>query len=512
MRLAYQRLAFVLLALFALSLASAPSACSRCGGEQKRRAHKEHKKTVRAPRKQPQEIKVELPKSKGVVLIVIDAMRADRLGCYGYDKPTTPSIDAFAEEGVVFERFHAAAPWTAPSMGTIFTGVPPSIHRCGRAPRVFGRKQEVIALDANLPTVASLLPDGVKTAAVVNNNFLDPSLGFSKGFDSYDYQIVSPESERGAAGTTDAAIAWLEKNKDAPFFLYVHYFDPHMPYGPKEKYIKQFAPKEKPAAIDVPLVGLAKVRVARIVLGSPEADYIRGLYDGEVRYTDDEIGRLFARMKELGLLDDSWVVLTADHGEEHFDHGGFEHGHRYEEEVLRVPLIVRAPGGKWRAGTRVPYNASHLDLAPTILAFFGVLRPAHFEGASVASLMSGAETAHREAGAEYNLFFDNGFAYTDGNFKFVLDLDQHTGFMYDLVEDPKELTRLDDSHADFARIRDRAMALHLDWRGKARRSIAKTAALSDEARGALEALGYLEKTANSKASFDPNKIQRLVNP
>ena len=511
MRLDSKHRTFTPLILALLLLSSISPACSRCSSDAKKGRQHDPQKRTEIIRKRPQEIKVDLPKSRGVVLIVIDAMRADRFGCYGYDRPTTPSIDALAKEGVVFDAFHAASPWTAPSVATIMTGVPPSIHRCGRAPRIIGEKQQVIAIEANLPTVASLLPDGVRTGAVVNNNFLDPSLGFSKGFDSYDYQIVTPSSERGAAGTTDAAISWLEKNKDAPFFLYIHYCDPHMPYGPPEKYVAQFAPKERPVAIDVPFTSLVKARVRGFTYDSPEAVYLRALYDGEVRYTDDEIGRLFSRMRELGLMDDTWVVVTADHGEEHFDHGGFEHGHRYEEEVIRVPLVVRAPGGAWHAGTRVPFNASHVDLAPTLLAMLGVPAPSHFEGMSLAALMTGAEHAHREAGAEYNLFFDNSFAYMDGTYKFIMNLDRHTAFMYDLAADPKERTRLRSDHPQFAAVRDRAMSLHVDWRQKARRSIAKNASLSDEARGALEALGYFEKSPEDAKKSQLRMPKPLLN-
>lgn len=430
-----------------------------------------------------------------MVLVVIDAMRADGLGCYGYGKPTSPAIDALSRESVLLESFHASSPWTAPSMATIFTGVPPSIHRCGRAPRVPGEKQKVIAIDDSLPAVAGMLPDGVRTGAIVNNNFLDPTLGFERGFDSYDYQIVTKESSRSAAQTTDAAIAWLEKNGSAPFFLYLHYFDPHMPYDPPEPYLSQFSPAERrPPEIQLPFRNLVGARLSGFTAESPGAIAIRELYDGEVRYTDEQVGRLFGKMRAMGLLESTWVIVTSDHGEEHFDHGGFEHGHRYEEEVLRVPLIVRAPGGAWRAGARVPFNASHLDLAPTILELFGVEAPPHFEGRSLLPLLDGSEAAHRVAGAEYNLFLNNSFAYTDGTYKLIMDLDRHFIFMYDLVEDPKERSKVRNEHADFGRITARATALHADWREKARRSISREANLSDEARGALEALGYLERS------------------
>jgi arylsulfatase A-like enzyme len=484
----------VVVALAIAFVALSAASCSGKDGSEAPRRRARAAQKGGAPAEAPQPVGVDLPKSKGVVLVVIDAMRADGLGCYGYGKSTSPAIDALARESVVFDSFHAESPWTAPSMGTVFTGVPPSIHRCGRAPRRIGEKQQVIALDDSLPTVASLLPDGVKTAAIVNNNFLDPTLGFSKGFDNYDYKMVTKEASRRAAETTDAAIAWLEQNRGAPFFLYIHYFDPHMPYDPPEPYQSQFVPAERPADIELPFTNLIRARTSGYTIDSPEAVYIRGLYDGEVRYTDDQLARLFAKMRELGLFDDTWVFLTADHGEEHFDHGGFEHGHRYEEEVLRVPLVVRAPGGKWRAGARIPFNASHLDLAPTLLELFGVAPPPHFEGRSLTPLMSGQEAAHREAGAEYNLFFDNSFAYTDGTYKLVIDLDRHYAFMYDLAEDPKERRRVRNDHADFSRIFDRATALHIKWREKAKRSIAKTANLSEEARGALEALGYFERT------------------
>ncbi len=437
------------------------------------------------------------PEVKNVLLVIVDALRADRVGAYGYDKPTTPTADALAEEGILFEQFHAASPWTAPAFGSIFTGVSPTVHGAGdilsrqssKGARVHG--VTVDGLRKDLPTLAELLPDDVEVSALVTNSFLTDKLGFGRGFDHYDHKNAAMRSYRTADEVTETANAWLEKNHGKRFFLVVHYFDPHMQYGPPDEYVEKFAPK-KPRRIPVPFTDHASARSGKLDPSPEEAAFIKGLYDGEVRFADDELKKLLGGMKEMGVYDDTWIVFTSDHGEEHFEHGSFDHGHRYEEEVVRVPLIVRAPGGKWRAGHRVRYNASQVDLLPTFLDLYDLQVPAHLEGKSLMPLVSGAEKAHRASYMEYNLFNGQQCALFDGRHKIVWDVRKRSGFLYDLEEDPAEKNKLGSGHPAY-----KAMLEALQKGRKARAEAAKgkvvnRVELGEEASKALESLGYIE--------------------
>lgn len=437
------------------------------------------------------------PEVKNTLLVVVDALRADRVGAYGYDKPTTPTADALAEEGILFESFHAASPWTAPAFGSIFTGVSPSVHGAGeilaknaaKGARVHG--VTVDGLRKDIPTLAGMLPDEVEVSALLTNSFLTDKLGFGRGFDHYDHKNAALRSYRTADEVTKAASAWLEENKGKRFFLVVHYFDPHMQYGPPDAYVKKFAPK-KPPRIPVPFTDHASARSGKLDPSPEEAAFIKGLYDGEVRFADDQLEELLRAMKAMGLYDETWIVYTADHGEEHFEHGSFDHGHRYEEEVVRIPLIIRAPGGTWKSGSRVSYNASQVDLLPTFLELYGRPAPKHLEGKSLIPLIEGRERGHRTSFMEYNLFNGQQCALFDGKHKIVWDVRKERGFIYDLENDPAEKNKLGADHPAYAPLLE-----ELDTARKARSEAAKgkvanRVELDEEAAKALESLGYIE--------------------
>ena len=436
------------------------------------------------------------PGGDKMVMIIIDALRADALGCYGYDKPTSPTLDKLAAEGILFEQLHSASPWTAPSFGTIFTGVSPTVHGAGgflargssKGTSLFG--VTVGGIRSDLPTLPSLMPDNVKTGAIINNSFVCKTMGFAKGFDTFDHENAKLTRYREADKVTDKAVAWLKNNKDNPFFYVVHYFDPHIQYAPPKKYLPEFAP-DKPRRISYPFIDHDSARTGKLKPSDAEKSYIRGLYNGEVRFVDDEIARLLDSMKELGLLKNTWIMVTSDHGEEHFDHGSFEHGHRYEEEVVKVPLILRAPQGLWRRGERVKSNVSHVDLLPTVLDIFGVRPPMHLEGRTLFPIIEGKETADRTSYIEYNLFNGQQCAFYDGQYKLVWDIRRKRGFMYDLKNDPKELTRLDKKHPAYAAMIKRLLDKRTKLKNTAKGKLKNKGELSAEATEALKSLGYI---------------------
>jgi arylsulfatase A-like enzyme len=314
------------------------------------------------------------PPPAGLVLVVVDTWRADRLSLYGGPAPV-PALEALAGEGAAFEAAWSHVPATAPSVATLFTSRLP--HRHGV--RVNG----LLRLRDEATTLAEVLSAaGFRTGAVVSSFVLDPRFGLAQGFASFDADFTRsvltkeragfpfqgrkhPDFEQRADEATDKALAWLRATRaadgSAPFFLLVHYFDPHWPYAPPPEHLGD---------------------------GHP--------YDGEVAWTDVQLGRLLAGLRELGVYDAALVAVVGDHGEI-LDPGpgGSRHGGRIEDVVLHVPLVVRPPGGLAR-GMRVAAPVGLVDLAPTLLALLGLPPEPAFEGRSFAGLLAGDAAPPRE--------------------------------------------------------------------------------------------------------------------
>ena len=339
--------------------------------------------------------------SPNVLLIVVDTLRADKLGCYGSDLGATPRIDAFAATGQRFERAYAQAPWTLPSFATIFTAQPPPRHRAGGQVGRFRR------LPDSARTVAECFRDaGYQTASVVNVDFLTELFGMAQGFEHVDFEVYPNNVRmRPADQATDAAIAWLDGRDERPFFLFVHYFDPHLVYDPPGEYRERFAAPEDRADSSWVFGTRADVvgfRRGKRTFGDATIRRAEKLYNGEVAYTDHELGRLLDALDELKLADTTIVAFTSDHGEEFLEHGGFEHGHSLYDELLHVPLIIRQPG---RAGPGVVGEAVGLvDLAPTLCAMAGVAADPAFAGRSLVPLIDGGVWQARPVMLEGNFW------------------------------------------------------------------------------------------------------------
>ncbi|MCU0661060.1 MAG: sulfatase [Myxococcota bacterium] len=436
------------------------------------------------------------PSAQRIVVVLVDTLRADGLGCYGYAKPTSPTIDRLAQQGVLFERAHAASPWTAPSFGSIFTGVSPTVHGAGEMLAKGSEKGDTLfgvtvgGIRSSLPTLPELMKEKMTTAGFVTNAFVSETLGFARGFAHFDHKNAALRRYRTADQVTDAALLWLKEHGHERYFLFLHYFDPHIQYGPPTQYSEQFA-GPRPRRIAVPFIDHDAAREGHFKPTEEEKAFIRGLYDGEVRFVDDQIARIVEAVLN-GSEEEPWIVVLSDHGEEHFDHGSFEHGHRYEEEVTRVPLIVRAPGGKWRAGQKVSTSVRHVDVPPTLLELVGATSPSHFEGRSLVSLMEGRDESPRKAYMEFNLFWGQQVALFDGRFKIVYDLRRKSSFLYDLEKDPGETQKLGKEHERHAELLGELLTLREDLAAKARQRPKNDAALSPEAAKALESLGYIK--------------------
>lgn len=306
-----------------------------------------------------------------IILLMLDTVRADHLGTYGYKKQTSQSLDGLAADSVIYENCISSAPWTAPSMGTILTSRHPNEHHCGERitgeawkgnPKTMGKIRD------DLPTMAGLLNKaGFQTHVVLANPVLT-EFGIFDSFQSCDSQPGNDSLHncRRAGSVTDAAIQWLdEKKSDAPFFLMVHYIDPHAPYDP-------------PLPPDMETLD----NYANSLAVSKERAKAIAYYDYEIRHMDEQIGRFLGFLKKKSLYDNTMIITVSDHGDDLWDHFvneekylaptivcGNQHGETLFQELIHVPLFVKFPQ-KEGAGGRVSSLVGSIDILPTVLRYF----------------------------------------------------------------------------------------------------------------------------------------------
>ncbi len=308
--------------------------------------------------------KSEEEQEMNVLLILIDTMSADHLGCYGYDRNTSPTIDSLAASGMLFANCQAQAPWTLPSMVTICTGLSERSHRCSHYDG-FSH-----GLDPEMPTLASILQErGYHTAAFVNNGYLGEIFGLERGY--HDFWISEVDGGADAGVTVDTLLSYLSGTSvSEPFLVTVHFFDPHLPYAPPSPYDTLFTS----AGTD----GMTEWPVLEQCTDSSVIQHMAALYDSEIRWTDSQLSRLLAGMREMDMTDNTLLVLVSDHGEEFMEHGDWGHAHNLYQQALHVPLILSGPGIE--PGSVVPQNVGQFDVMPTILGLLHLPVPDHVDG------------------------------------------------------------------------------------------------------------------------------------
>lgn len=298
-----------------------------------------------------------------VVLYLTDTLRADHLGVYGYARATSPQLDAFAKEAVVFDQAIAQASWTKPSVASIFTSLLPGRHRV---------VQLRDPLEPSLTTLAEMLyGKGFATGAAVGNSVIYlEGHNFEQGFDYFagiHGADDKPSKDPKARDVVDAALQWLDARAGSPAFLYVHTMDPHVPYSPPPPFDQMFEPH--------PLPDRPAADPRHDNRESADRERMIAQYDGDVAYNDQQFGRFVSELKARGRYDGALVIFVADHGEEFQDHGQWLHGRSVFDELVRIPLVVKFPGGEY-AGRRVPQQVQEIDLLPTILESLGLPVPA----------------------------------------------------------------------------------------------------------------------------------------
>jgi arylsulfatase A-like enzyme len=421
------------------------------------------------------------PRADSALLVVVDTLRADHLGAYGSEREASPAFDAWAAEGRLFERAWATSPWTLPSVASILTGLEPARHAAGR-PMPDAGKRTFTALGDGAGTLAEwLTAEGWRTAAIINNPFLHEKFGVARGFESWDYQAASRTRGRRADEAVDAALEWLDGVGDRPWLLVLHLFDPHLAYDAPEPFLGRFTDGAPPAARRRPLSWL-RHRVKKEG-GGPLLGALGGAYDEEILFVDSQLSRLRRGLAERGLADRTLVVLTADHGEELGEHGGFEHGHSVHEEVLRVPLVLVGPGIE---PGRSAAPVSLVDIVPTVLAALGVEAPGGLPGTS----LLGEPPASRTLVAERVLYGRENKAAVRWPWKaiFTPGADDEVA-LFDLEADPGE-------RQDLARVRPEVAARLKELLQALERAGAQAdggaAALDPETERELRSLGYID--------------------
>ncbi len=400
-----------------------------------------------------------------VILITIDTLRADHVGCYGAHTVETPTLDALAHDGVVFERAIAQVPLTWPSHAVIMTGAYPFQNGV----------QDFTAqpLAPQFRTVAQAFKKaGYATGAVVSAFVLDRSWGLARGFDFYDDAFSAQTFEQKDIGLVDRragesvahAIAWLKKTPRRPFFLWLHLYDPHSPYDPPEPY---------------------------------RSEYSSHLYDGEIAYADHELGNLMAWLKQNHLYDSSLIVALSDHGESLGEHGEDEHGFFLYNATVRVPLIVKPPAGSGIPAARRPEPVETVAVAPTLLQLARMEDStdaihAQFQSHALLGTLSGAGQPAKDPAYSETFYPFSSFGWSPlhaietERFHFI---EAPKPELYDLATDPGEtLNIVAEQPATVAVLREKMQALlahnpftHQD---------AGTGNLSPDAQGKLRALGY----------------------
>jgi arylsulfatase A-like enzyme len=399
---------------------------------------------------------------RAIVLITIDSLRADAVSSPSRARASTPFLESLGAEGVVFERAYAPSSWTAPSMASLFSGVYPSSHGVETG-ALSGGGREIVgqpSLSDQFTTLAERLRDAwYTTIGVPSNRHLSKRLGFAQGFDHYDDEAPfrpAPAANLRVRELLREAYGpqWRKEWKNRKTFLWIHYFDPHVPYQAREPWIHEFAPgfAEQPELFPAGL-DESEIKQALGKINRRAGARLWPLYLSEIRFLDERLERL---AEDLDLRDpDVALVVTSDHGEELADHGGLGHGRTLYEEVVRVPLVVRWPQSI-EGGRRSRTAVSLVDIYPTLIDLADGDRPFGLQGSSLARLLRGGP-ADEERSIVLQLqpraWADGGVvALTDGRWKLVRPKRKNRrARLFDLWSDPRESRNVARDHEELVR-------------------------------------------------------------
>ena len=401
------------------------------------------------------------------------------MGCYGYDRATSPNIDAFSKECVLFRNAITPAPWTTPAIASMFTG---------QYPRVLGYDVEAVVVDDKVLCLAEIFRNnGYATAGVISHIFVSSDLGFDQGFDSFDEENAQGHGHISSPSVTDKGIAFIDAHKHEDFFLFLHYFDPHCDYILHEGY--DFFP-----GYDGDLYSgqpIEDLREAAKQMTPEDRHYLNALYDSEIRFTDEHIGRLFRHLKDIGIYEDLTLVIAADHGEAFLERGDHWIGHTKNvfHELIHVPFMIRLPGSG--EGRIVSENVSLLDFMPTVVTASGLEVPEGYEHDG-ADLLGGGEEAERDFIYSETGRWGKQKTLISGDWKVTVDQLAENTRLFDLGSDPGELSDVAQTNDEvFRRLRAKLFEIDYDLRMARSRFRARAPKLSPQQVEKLKSLGYI---------------------
>ena len=360
----------------------------------------------------PCELVGEVQSKPNVLIVLVDTLRQDHLGCYGYARDTSPNIDALGADSVLFADLVPQSSWTRPSVASLLTCCYPSTH---------GASDRDSVMRSGLPSLGEALrAAGYESHAFMSNGTCLPVWGVGDEFDRVLDLVETKAPNSDDADVIDPAIATLRNVAGRPWFMYVHLMGPHSPYTPPPPFDQKFRSPETP--------------------GSEHDRLVRGLldgYDGEIAYTDHQLGRMLSELRDLGLYDDTVIVLLADHGEQFYEHGDCGHGCSLFVEELNVPLLVKLPISA-HAGERCEALVECVDIGPTILEAVEAPLDARFQGRSFLRAMERQEVEERLGYASLLLETKSMYMARSKKAKFINDLAAAQKMWFDLLEDPRE--------------------------------------------------------------------------
>ncbi len=432
--------------------------------------------------------------SKNIVLIGIDTLRLDHTSLFRTDQrglQLTPNLTRLSKSGASFRHAISQAPWTMPAFASVMTGRYPQEHRA-ISQGGFLRKKE--------STLAEVLKEaGYYNSAVISAPMLNERHGFSQGFDEFDQSNILGRAAITSKKVTDKALNTIKENKDGPFFLFVHYFDPHYDYMQQPDW--DFA-DHYTGWLSKNRITINELREKRRLLGPDDIEYLLDLYDEEIAYTDREIGRLLAFLEKEGLMEETAVVVVADHGEEFMERGWIGHTVSLFNELIRVPLIMHLPGVS-STGTVIDTVVETRSVFGTILDYLGIRKGEKTESDSLVPLLTETAEHNKDKESSYGFAFSSTWlpdAHGEkrvrklsvhmNEWKLIFDYDNNSSLLYDLSKDPYETRNLaseePEKRAELWKLLD-------SWHKMVEASGAETPALnlSEEEVRKLKSLGYL---------------------
>jgi arylsulfatase A-like enzyme len=418
-----------------------------------------------------------------IFIITADALRADHLGCYGYNRPTSPSIDLFSKDAVLFENAISQGAATLPSTASLFTSVYPSAHKTD-------------VNNSKLPEIFLTLPEmmtakGYLTSGFVQNEFLNPPHGLADGFSWYLYDKFGYHTEQRLI----PALEWITDMRDLPTFCFFHMLHPHSPYIPPPDIANLFHVSLSPLASSNKK--LVEMDSKGIILSKEEREQLMTLYDGEILHLDRIFASFIERLKQLHIYDESLIIFLSDHGESFQEHGRWGHGGTVYQDMIHVPLLIKFPATYKKQGLRISQDVQTMDLTPTILELIGTPQPGFFQGKSLLPLINNTRNTEKTRSIFCEVLNGKLLAVIKEGFKYVYSGQTQKEELYDLRADGGETVDISQKRPDlmkkFRMERTAFFQRASEWRQKhLKGNEGEHITLDEKQTEELRALGYIQ--------------------